>query len=65
MLYNIYKTKSFNLVISSIKAYKEIIYKTALILRKYDFIQAALLKRPAKTPYKSVLYRKWPRNPPC
>jgi len=38
MLYSIYKTKSSNLVISSIKAYKEIIYKTALILQKYDFI---------------------------
>jgi hypothetical protein len=38
MLYNIYKTKNFNLVISSIKAYKEIIYKIALILQKHDFI---------------------------
>jgi hypothetical protein len=65
MLYNIYKTKSFNLVISFIEAYKEIIYKIALILRKHDFIQAALLKRPAKTPCESVLYKKWPRNPPC
>jgi hypothetical protein len=65
MLYNIYKTKSSNLIISFIEAYKEIIYKTALILRKYNFIQAALLKQLAKTPYKSVLYKKWPRNPPC
>jgi hypothetical protein len=38
MLYNIYKTKSSNLVISFIKAYKEIIYKIALILQKYNFI---------------------------
>jgi hypothetical protein len=58
MLYNIYKIKSSNLVISSIKAYKEIIYKIALILQKHNFIQATLLKRPAKTPCKSVLYKK-------
>jgi hypothetical protein len=58
MLYSIYKIKSSNLVISFIKAYKEIIYKIALILQKYDFIQVALLKRLAKTPYKSVLYKK-------
>jgi hypothetical protein len=38
MLYSIYKTKSSNLVISSIEAYMEIIYKTALILQKHDFI---------------------------
>jgi len=38
MLYNIYKTKSSNLVISFIKAYIKIIYKTALILQKYNFI---------------------------
>jgi hypothetical protein len=61
MLYSIYKTKSSNLVISSIKAYKEIIYKTALILQKHNFIQAALPKQLAKTPYKSVFYKKWPR----
>jgi len=60
MLYSIYKTKSSNLVISFIEAYKEIIYKITLILQKYNFIQAALLKRLAKMPCKSVLYKKWP-----
>jgi hypothetical protein len=58
MLYSIYKTKSSNLIISFIKAYREMIYKTALILQKHDFIQAALLKRLAKMPCESVLYRK-------
>jgi hypothetical protein len=32
---------------------------------KVSFIKSGLETRLAKTPYKSVLYRKWPRNPPC
>ena len=32
---------------------------------KVSSIESGLETRPAKTPYKSVLYKKWPRNPPC
>jgi hypothetical protein len=33
-------------------------------LAKVSFIESGLETRPTKTPCKSVLYRKWPRNPP-
>jgi hypothetical protein len=40
------------------------IYKTKSSNLVISFIKATLLKQLAKTPYKSVLYKKWPRNPP-
>jgi hypothetical protein len=34
-------------------------------LAKVSFIESGLETRLAKTPCESVLYKKWPRNPPC